>query len=193
MLTVYSFAENVGRGNWFLVNPDLGYPGFQDLGHYPIPDIASIAQIALLAQVSWLAHMGGQCVRAGHVLHRCGGLLRGCQSRARLPNDQRRPRGRVLRAPMALRAGHWPRIPRQLHVGAACDRPDLIGRPPSPRPRTRRGVHPPRRWCGRGRRRQRHLLRPDDDCVAGGGPCPRYRPGAACPAGGPLASPLSCH
>ena len=49
---MYSLAENIGRGHWFLVNPDLGYPGFQDLGHYPIPDIASIAQIALLAQVS---------------------------------------------------------------------------------------------------------------------------------------------
>lgn len=49
LLAVYAYAENLSRGHWFLINPDLGYPGFQDHGHFPVTDLLSIAQIALLA------------------------------------------------------------------------------------------------------------------------------------------------
>ena len=52
MLMMYSFAENMSRGHWFLHNPDLGFPGFQDQGHYPIPDLIPMALIALIVQVA---------------------------------------------------------------------------------------------------------------------------------------------
>ena len=49
LLAVYAYAENLSRGHWFLMNPDLGYPGFQDHGHFPVTDLVSMAQIALLS------------------------------------------------------------------------------------------------------------------------------------------------
>lgn len=50
-LGVYSYAVNLSRGRWFLFNPDLGYPGFQDHGHWPLTDLVSLGQIGALAQV----------------------------------------------------------------------------------------------------------------------------------------------
>lgn len=52
LLPVYSYAENLARGHWFLVNPDLGFPGFQDHGHFPVTDLFSIAQIAVLSHIA---------------------------------------------------------------------------------------------------------------------------------------------
>ena len=52
MLGNYALAKNMAAGNWFLHNPDLGYPGFQDLGHYPVPDLLGVAVIGALAQVA---------------------------------------------------------------------------------------------------------------------------------------------
>ncbi len=52
LIPVYSYAENLRRGNWFLINPDLGFPGFQDHGHFPVTDLFSIAQIAVLAHIT---------------------------------------------------------------------------------------------------------------------------------------------
>ena len=51
MLTTYALAKNLSNGNWFLFNPDVGYPGFQDLGHYPVPDLLNVAAVGIL---SWL-------------------------------------------------------------------------------------------------------------------------------------------
>jgi hypothetical protein len=51
MLTTYALAKNLSNGNWFLFNPDVGYPGFQDLGHYPVPDLLNVAAVGAL---SWL-------------------------------------------------------------------------------------------------------------------------------------------
>lgn len=51
MLTTYALAKNLANGNWFLFNPDVGYPGFQDLGHYPVPDLLNVAAVGIL---SWL-------------------------------------------------------------------------------------------------------------------------------------------
>ena len=52
LVPVYSYAENLRRGHWFLTNPDLGYPGFQDHGHFPVTDLFSIAQLAVLAHLT---------------------------------------------------------------------------------------------------------------------------------------------
>ena len=48
MVTAYALAKNMAAGNWFLFNPDLGFPGVQDLGHYPVPDLLGVAAIGLL-------------------------------------------------------------------------------------------------------------------------------------------------
>lgn len=52
MVTTYAFTENVSRGHWFLVNPDLGYPGFQDQGHFPLPDLLPVAMLTVLSHLT---------------------------------------------------------------------------------------------------------------------------------------------
>jgi phosphoglycerol transferase len=51
LLPVYSYAKNMIRGNWILVNPDLGFPGFQDHGHFPITDWVSVTQMWILTNI----------------------------------------------------------------------------------------------------------------------------------------------
>ncbi|MBF4561672.1 hypothetical protein ITJ43_05925 [Microbacterium sp. VKM Ac-2870] len=52
LIPVYSYAESLRRGHWFLINPDLGFPGFQDHGHFPVTDLLSMLQIAVLAHLT---------------------------------------------------------------------------------------------------------------------------------------------
>lgn len=52
MVTTYAFTENLRRGHWFLINPDLGYPAFQDQGHFPVPDLLPVAMLSALSHVA---------------------------------------------------------------------------------------------------------------------------------------------
>lgn len=52
MVTTYAFTENLRRGHWFLVNPDLGFPAFQDQGHFPVPDLLPIAMLTVLSHIT---------------------------------------------------------------------------------------------------------------------------------------------
>lgn len=51
VLPLYSYARNMAKGNFYLWNPDLGFPYFQDGGQFPVTDLTGVAQLGVLANL----------------------------------------------------------------------------------------------------------------------------------------------